>query len=409
MFSSRPPAHVEKSLFEIIAKKFKVRTKYIPGPFGYYEGSIEHKVLTGEVDFTGSYQVLNSTGGQWFTYPFGMISMHYFSRYPIVLQTKWSNILEVFDINSWLVIIITLGSFSIILALIYTCYSQILYTWDLIDTGHHPNGYCDFFLLPFFATNEPFSINWFSSFISSGYIMRGVWGILCLLFTLCFTCNLRAQLIKPAYEEPIETPEDMFARGQNIWIPHLVDDIKKPWEIIHYHRNLARSDIAEYVLNRNTTFHGENGLILPEKVMKDVLDNGASLMYYADIMSGFGYPSKLLIAQYGQLRRTKEEATSIQQHQAFIIRKSSPWREDFDYRIIQLRGLGLIEKFSRKVVKKYIQRPSVIRKISNADLEQLKLITFAFMIVFLLIGLFISFIAVSVEVCNPNNEFLASL
>ena len=338
--------------------------------------------------------------------------MHYFSRYPIALQTKWSNILQVFDLNSWLVILITLGSFSIILALIYTCYSQILHTWSLLQAEHHPNGYCDFFLLPFFATNEPLSMNWFSSFLSSGYIMCGVWRILCLLIPLCFSSNLRAQLIKPTYEKPIETPEDMLARGQNIWIPHLINDIEKPWEIFHYHLPLVRPDIAEYVLERNTTFHEdyiETGTMLPERVMEDVLENGASLMYYADINSEYGYPSELQIAQYDQLRRAKELATSIPQHRAFLIRRSSPWREDFDYRIIQLRGLGFVQRFRRQAVKKYIQHPSFMTRVTNTDLEQLKLINLALMIAFLLIGLFFSFIAVCVEVLNPKNGILASL
>ena len=399
---------------EIIAEKLKATIEMKPGTlFGHFEGSIEHQVLTGEADFVGTYQVLTYHFEQWFTFPYDISYLYYYSRYPVILNTNWKNILSVFDSTSWFIIFITLGTFSIMLALIHTCYSQILSAWHLLETGHHPNGFCDFLILPFFATNEPLSINWFSSLLSSRYIMCGIWRILCLLLPLYLSSNLRAQLIKPSFEKPIDTHEDMLARGQNIWIPHLINDLEKPWEILHYFLPTVRADIAEYVIERNTTFFeeylNEYTIVIPKRVMKDVLENGASLMYYKDIVHMDGLTNSPLEAQYGQLRRSRAQAHTLLQHLTFLIRRESVWREDFDYRIIQLRGLGFIEKLQRKVWKTYIPKPSVTQKINNENLEQLNLSNFTFIFAFLLTGLFLTFITCRVEVLYPRNGILASL
>lgn len=412
----RPPDPVEISILELISNKLKASIELKPGTlFGHFEGSIEHQVLTGEVDFAGTFQVVTYGIEQWFTYPFDIAHLYYYSRYPIVLNTNWKNILSIFDSTSWLIILITLGTFSMMLAIIYTCYSQILNAWELLETGpgHQPSGACDFLLLPFFATTEPLSINWFSTVLSSGYVMCGIWRLLCLLIPLYFSSNLRAQLIKPSYEKPIDTHEDMLARHQNIWIPHLINDLEKPWEILQYYLPLTRPDIAEYVIERNTTFFEElldaYSMVLPKRVMEDVLENGASLMYYENIMHRDGWKNHHLAAQYGQLRRSKDKATKMLQHLTFLIRRESPWRQDFDYRIIQLRELGFIKKFQTKVWRQYVPKPSITQIINNENLAELRLMNFAFIFTFLLIGLFLSFITICVEVFSPRNGILASL
>ena len=95
-------------------------------------------------------------------------------------------------------------------------------------------GCCDFFLITYFATTEPESINWFTSGHpwSTGNLLTGLWRLLCLFVPLCYSCNLRSQMIRPGYEKPIDTTGDIFERGaQNVWVPHWVPDLDKPWEI----------------------------------------------------------------------------------------------------------------------------------------------------------------------------------
>ena len=58
-----------------------------------------------------------------------------------------------------------------------------------------------------------------------------LWAMACLFLNLAYMSNLRAELMRPTLENPINEPADVFARGANLWMVHFVPDRTKPDKI----------------------------------------------------------------------------------------------------------------------------------------------------------------------------------
>ena len=385
----------------------------MPGPYYPAEGSIEQKVMTGENDFAGSYQILGFTN--WFTFPIDNPTMYYYSRYPVPLAQSWNNITGVFRWDSWAATVITLTVYSLGLLIAYTCYSRLLRGRNLLNARSKPKGGCDFVLLPFFATNEPLSVDWFSSKSASGSTLSAVWRLLCLLIPVMFSSNLRAQMIKPAYERPVETYQDMLRRGQNIWIPHYVDNPDEPWNVTQYQLYMIRADIRAYVIERNTTFAQEwvDGyeVLIPQRVMDDVSNNGASLLYFENVETDTGVITPRVRRQFDDLRRSRQTGTETARQRVFYVRRESPWRADFDSWIIRMRAAGIMEYLKFRVKRKYRMR----RRTASGGINQqknrskLEIKHFYFMLTIWSAGLLISLVTVIVETRFSGNNFLGQL
>ena len=114
-------------------------------------------------------------------------------------------------------------------------------------------------------------------------LLLAVWMLSCLILNLAFNSNLRATLLRPKRENPINSIQDAIERGKNIWVAHDVIDPSKPDEISQYYLEyVAHPDIKLYVESRGlTTFdiNYTNPNFLPDHVLKDVMENGASFDY----------------------------------------------------------------------------------------------------------------------------------
>ena len=55
------------------------------------------------------------------------------------------------------------------------------------------------------------------SFFAPGFAGNGlllVWNAMAVIITMAFLCNIRAILLKPVYDPPIDTTEDIFKQGK---------------------------------------------------------------------------------------------------------------------------------------------------------------------------------------------------
>ena len=177
----------------------------------------------------GSIQVLTPEIPLDQTFPFVNLEMAFYSRYPAP-KYDWTKIVHVFDFYTWIFLLTTLLCFGTIFVVTYQHYYANLSLVHFIRRSHQ--GYADFYLRVLFGIAEPDVMNWFSNDFSTGKFLSGLWMMTCLFLPLCFSCNLRAHLSKPILEKPLNTEQDIFTRGQNVWVPFLIPDPEQP-EFIH--------------------------------------------------------------------------------------------------------------------------------------------------------------------------------
>lgn len=97
---------------------------------------------------------------------------------------------------------------------------------------------------------------------------------------MAFNSNLRAVLLSPQTEAPVETFNDAVERGQHIWVGHFLSNYSNPYELDQYFLNTRlKPSIGEFIRSRNLeTYEFITAHHLPEYVWEDVRDNGASVM-----------------------------------------------------------------------------------------------------------------------------------
>ncbi len=78
----------------------------------------------------------------------------------------------------------------------------------------------EFLLLSFFGYTEPDALPWFTVKANAGKSLVLLWGMSCLVLNTAFNSNLRAVLLRPVTEKPIDSVEDGMERGTNMWVAH---------------------------------------------------------------------------------------------------------------------------------------------------------------------------------------------
>ena len=95
-------------------------------------------------------------------------------------------------------------------------------------------------------------------------------------------CNLRAHLLKPISEKPIDNDYDILARGANLWVRRIPFDFtaeKFTFEdSTPYFLNMLSIKMQNYVKSKETEYvlgFSPEGYIFNEEILEDVLQNGA--------------------------------------------------------------------------------------------------------------------------------------
>ena len=105
----------------------------------------------------------------------------------------------------------------------------ICYTYN--NQTHCQVHWTEILIFSLFSFTEPESLPWFTNAAITGRLLVLTWGISCLTLNMAFNSNLRAVLLKPVTEEPVENIADGIERGTNMWSGHFVPDPNHP-EII---------------------------------------------------------------------------------------------------------------------------------------------------------------------------------
>ncbi len=92
----------------------------------------------------------------------------------------------------------------------------------------------EFFIRTIFGFTEPDALPWFTPNAVAGRFLVMLWGMTFLVFNMSFNSNLRAALLKPTTEKPVDSILDGIERGTNMWAGHAQPDPDDPDKIDHW-------------------------------------------------------------------------------------------------------------------------------------------------------------------------------
>ena len=244
--------------------------------------TLEWTLLRGMIHFMGGFFVMEEDVPFHFIYSMRTSENYIYSRHPVKLSSS-QNILRLFQREVWLAILVSLLILSLAFLIIFKFYKKFLPNEDLCINNEKDD--FEFFLLTFSSITEPDALPFFTSKSNAGKILLGSWVLAILILNLAFTCNLRATLLKPSLEKPINSMQDVEERGENLWAVHNVADPLEPDKVNQYYLDfIARDDIRDYIeSNGKTTFFGNDESYLTKDVIKDIVENGASWTFYVSL------------------------------------------------------------------------------------------------------------------------------
>ena len=130
------------------------------------------------------------------------------------------NIVKIFDPYTWILILIAMLTVSA---------SLLVASGFGLTYGVGTKDKVLFLMVPFGTLNAEYLPSWFEtkvrnskyakrvSFLSPGFsgnFILLLWTIIGSFITMAFLCNIRAMLMKPVYERPIDSTQDIFEYGK---------------------------------------------------------------------------------------------------------------------------------------------------------------------------------------------------
>ena len=120
------------------------------------------------------------------------------------------NILQIFDLASWLFILASMVAVSIMLIIVHTIQHWLGgKTEDISLSIITP-------LAMLLAENlSSTAMNSRANQLFTKKLLLLKWSVMGTIIVFCFLCNLRAMLLKPARETPIDTSKDLYLQGKS--------------------------------------------------------------------------------------------------------------------------------------------------------------------------------------------------
>lgn len=171
------------------------------------------------------------------------------------------------------------------MSLSYWMYSKLPNPNDFLTS--HQVSPSEFILLPLSRFVEPDPLPWFKC-ISTGKVLTLMWSLFTMILIFAYQCDLRSTLIRPSFDQPIDTLEDALERGTNIYVLNALWDTLFLGDI--------KSESLRKVLERITANDGIYGLkypTLPPAVAEDVKANGAIFILTKSTVSYFHFFDKV--------------------------------------------------------------------------------------------------------------------
>ena len=170
-----------------------------------------------------------------YSHPVGVEGMRWVSKPPEKLPPA-TNIIRIFDETTWLLIFISMLATSLMLLIASTAgHSYGVGTSDITSV----------LLTPFQTLNAEALPSWFSRKTTRGLFSPGftgnylllMWTIMGSLISMAFLCNIRAMLMKPVIQNPIDSTKDIIIEGKipinshvvSFWPQYMKTSINK-WE-----------------------------------------------------------------------------------------------------------------------------------------------------------------------------------
>ncbi len=115
--------------------------------------------------------------------------------------------------------------------------------------------------------------------VLTGNCLLLLWRMTAFILTLAMVCNLRAHLMGPVTEKPINNADDVLKRGVNLWIP-------KVNTVGNFYSKYIPSSMVQLVDRQQTRYNIAIGGP-PEHIWRDVIDNGAVALDLKVIMTSW--------------------------------------------------------------------------------------------------------------------------
>lgn len=199
------------------------------------------------------------------------------SRHPVNLP-PWTNLTNIFAPTVWLITFLCLLLMSVCFLSFYKVYKTLFSNEDMILISESI-GFGDFFIKTFASITEPDPISWFKSNANAGRVLILTWALSSLFLNFAFNCNLRAVLLRPTTEKPINSLQDAFDRGQNIWVQHLVINWANENVISQYYLDHRLNPSVKSYIESRGEITSYRSFIHNSILMDDVMSNGASIVY----------------------------------------------------------------------------------------------------------------------------------
>ena len=147
-----------------------------------------------------------------YSHPVGVDAMKWMSKPPEKLPPA-TNIIRIFDKTTWLLIFVSMLATSFMLLLASRAGQSY---------GVGTADFTSVLLTPFQTLNAEALPVWFSRRATRGFFSPGftgnylllMWTVMGNLITMAFLCNIRAMLMKPVFQKPIDSTKDIFTVGK---------------------------------------------------------------------------------------------------------------------------------------------------------------------------------------------------
>ena len=125
-------------------------------------------------------------------------------------KTSVFNIVQIFDLTSWLFILASMVVVSIMLIIVHTIQHRLGgENQDISLSIITP-------LAMLLAENlSSTAMNSRANQLFTKKLLLLKWSVMGTIIVFCFLCNLRAMLLKPARETPIDTSKDLYLQGKS--------------------------------------------------------------------------------------------------------------------------------------------------------------------------------------------------
>ena len=185
-----------------------------------------------------------------YSHPVGVDALKWVSKPPEKLPPA-TNIIRIFDPTSWLLIFISMLATSLML---------LIASRAGLSYGVGTSDITSVLLTPFQTLNAEFLPVWFSRRASRRFFSPGftgnyillMWTVMGSLVTMAFLCNIRAMLMKPVFQNPIDSTKDIITQGKtpiignagSFWPQYMKTSINK-WERLAGKTGYATKNLEE--------------------------------------------------------------------------------------------------------------------------------------------------------------------